>query len=92
MLKRLLAVLAFCASPALAFFLASFQVHEKSILIALAPVSMLWWADPAFVEWFSFASVWTVWPLLQIDRLHVAYICINLIFASLIYIHRSTLR
>jgi alpha-1,3-glucosyltransferase len=75
-------------SSALSFFLASFQVHEKSILLALAPCTLLLWEDPAFVEWFSIVCVWSLWPLLQVDRLHVAYVCTVTMFGSLIWFRR----
>ena len=70
-------------STALGFFLASFQVHEKSILFALAPASLLLWHDSDFVEWFSFVCVWTLWPLLQVDRIEVGYVAITMIFVCL---------
>jgi alpha-1,3-glucosyltransferase len=76
-------------SCALSFFLASFQVHEKSILLALAPCSLLLWQDAAFVDWFSIACAWTLWPLLQVDRLHSAYACMIVIFACLIWMRRQ---
>lgn len=75
-------------SCSLSFFLASFQVHEKSILLALAPCSLLFWQDPTFVEWFSLVCVWTLWPLLRVDRLQVAYFCCGTIFVSLIWFRR----
>lgn len=75
-------------SCALSFFLASFQVHEKSILLALAPCSLVFWQDPVFVEWFSFVCVWSLWPLLQVDRLQVAYWCMVSIFASMVWFRR----
>ena len=64
-------------SCSLAFFLASFQVHEKSLLIALAPATLL---DDSFADWFSIVVTWTLWPLLQIDRLQVPYVCTLLLF------------
>jgi len=67
-------------SSALAFFLASFQVHEKGILIALAPLSLLALDAPNFVSWFSIVATWTLWPLLNIDRLCEAYFCCMMIF------------
>jgi len=73
-------------SCALGFFLASFQVHEKSILLALAPCTMLLWEDPSFVDWFSLGCVWSLWPLLQVDRLHVAYVSSVTIFLCLIWV------
>jgi alpha-1,3-glucosyltransferase len=72
------------ASCSLGFFLASFQVHEKSILMALAPCTLLLWQDPAFVEWFSIVCTWSLWPLLQVDRLQVPYTCSLIIFIALI--------
>uniref|UniRef100_A0A7S4AAV7 Alpha-1,3-glucosyltransferase n=1 Tax=Pseudo-nitzschia australis TaxID=44445 RepID=A0A7S4AAV7_9STRA len=71
-------------SCALSFFLASFQVHEKSILLALAPATLIFWEDPIFMEWFSFVCLWSLYPLLQLDRLQVAYWCVGSIFASIL--------
>jgi alpha-1,3-glucosyltransferase len=73
-------------STALAFFLASFQVHEKSILLAVAPLSMLWLEDSTFVNWFSVVAVWTLWPLIQVDRLEIAYLCITSVYLGLVWI------
>lgn len=77
-------------STALAFFLASFQVHEKSILLALSPASLLLWQDPIFFEWFSLACTWTLWPLLQVDRLEVTYFCSMIIFGCLLWLRRQS--
>jgi alpha-1,3-glucosyltransferase len=76
-------------NSALAFFLASFQVHEKSLLLALAPCSMLWTLDTTFVQWFCIVTTWTLWPLLQIDRLQTAYVCLILIFLSVAELRRE---
>jgi alpha-1,3-glucosyltransferase len=65
------------ACCACAFFLASFQVHEKSILMALAPASLL----PPFGDWFGIVAAWTLWPLLVLDRLRTAYFCAMVFFA-----------
>ena len=73
-------------STALAFFLASFQVHEKSILLAVAPLSLLWLEDSTFVNWFSIVAVWTLWPLIQVDRLEIAYIGIIAIYLGLMWL------
>lgn len=77
-------------SCALAFFLASFQVHEKSILLALAPASLLAWEDSLFCDWFAIVATWTMWPLLVVDRLQVAYACVILIFAAFVSQMRQT--
>ena len=63
------------ASTSLAFFLASFQVHEKGILIPLSSISLLMLNAPDFVYFFSIVATWSLWPLLVIDRLTDAYIC-----------------
>lgn len=76
-----------CASG-LSFFLASFQVHEKSILMALAPISLLITdSSSAFVSWFSLVSFWTLWPLLTVDRLHIAYVTTGCIFVALLLVY-----
>ena len=79
------------ANCALAFFLASFQVHEKSLLLALAPFSFLINYDPVLVEWFSLVVAWTLWPLIQIDRLQTAYVCTICIFAAALVLRRELL-
>lgn len=75
-------------SSALAFFLASFQVHEKSLLLALAPASLLLLDDALFSAWFSVVAAWTMWPLLVIDRLQTAYICTISIFAVTLQLYK----
>ena len=71
-------------SSALSFFLASFQVHEKSLLLALAPASLLLAEDPRFIDWFSILVAWTLWPLMVIDRLQAAYGFTIVIFLALV--------
>jgi hypothetical protein len=71
------------ASTSLAFFLASFQVHEKGILIALAPISLLAVDEPRFSMLFSIVATWSLWPLLVIDRLTDAYVCCLAIFVCI---------
>eukprot|EP00957_Ditylum_brightwellii_P149699 11399896-Ditylum_brightwellii.AAC.1 len=74
-------------STSLAFFLASFQVHEKSIMMALSPLSLIVADSPMFISWFSLVAVWTLWPLLQVDRLQVAYVTCTAIFVSLLFLY-----
>jgi alpha-1,3-glucosyltransferase len=78
------------ASTSLASFLVSFQVHEKSILMALSPISLLLWDDALFVSWFSVVSTWTLWPLICIDRLEAAYLALLTIFLSLVILFLSS--
>jgi alpha-1,3-glucosyltransferase len=56
---------------ALAFFLASYQVHEKTILLPLVPIVMLSHRLPLFAVWFSSVALWSLWPLLVRDGLVV---------------------
>jgi alpha-1,3-glucosyltransferase len=64
--ERLLLSMGTCA---LAFFLASFQVHEKSILLAALPLAALYLRFPLLATWFTAASSWSLWPLLLKDGL-----------------------
>jgi alpha-1,3-glucosyltransferase len=58
---------------ALAFFLASFQVHEKSLLLALVPAAFLVPYEPLMGVWFQVLGAFTMFPLLQRDGLSAAY-------------------
>lgn len=69
-------------SSAMAFFLASYQVHEKSLLLALAPASLLVSDDATLAGWFSLVGAWSLWPLLVMDRLQTAYTCLMVGFVS----------
>lgn len=60
-------------NSALAFFLASYQVHEKSLLLALVPMSLLVAEDTNFVLWFQILGTFTMFPLLLRDGLVVPY-------------------
>ena len=75
----------------LAFFLAGFQVHEKSILFPLSPLSLLVLCDDdknnnndLFVHWFSMVAVWTLWPLMIVDKLQLAYSCCCIIYLVIV--------
>jgi alpha-1,3-glucosyltransferase len=62
------------AGTSLSFFLASFQVHEKSILLPLAPLSFLTLDYVSFIPWFSMISLWSMWHLLCLDQLQIVYL------------------
>ncbi len=72
------------AGTSLSFFLASFQVHEKSILLPLAPLSMLAVERPIIIFWFSIIALWSMWHLVVVDRLQVAYFALVILFLSYI--------
>ena len=77
-------------SSALSFFLASFQVHEKSVLLPLCTASFVGWDDALFCDWFGVVAAWTMWPLLVVDRLQMAYVCLLSIFGAGVWLLRTT--
>ncbi|KAG7514278.1 hypothetical protein JOB18_029633 [Solea senegalensis] len=62
------------ANSSLAFFLFSYQVHEKSILLAALPVCLLLNDLPLVVIWFLQASTFSMLPLFLKDGLLVPYV------------------
>lgn len=61
-------------NAALVFFLFSFHVHEKSILIAVIPACLLGVEYPLLVTWFICISTFSMLPLLVKDGLLFASI------------------
>lgn len=78
---RIHSLLLGAAGSSLSFFLASFQVHEKSILLPLAPISMLALEYTSFVPWFSIVALWSIWHLLCLDQLEIVYFALIAIYA-----------
>lgn len=72
-----------CAlSCGLAFFLCSFQVHEKHILLPLLPASLLAHRQPTLFAWFSALATFSLYPLLKRDGLAPAYAITQLSFLA----------
>lgn len=68
------------ANTSLAFFLFSFQVHEKSILIPLVPLSMLLSREGKVVSINMISiSLMTMYPLLKKDGLVIVYFSMHLL-------------
>ncbi|KAL3312225.1 Glucosyltransferase-like protein [Cichlidogyrus casuarinus] len=57
------------ATVSLAFFLFSYHVHEKSIIVPLIPALCLLPLEPSLALNFSLTSVLSMWPLLSKDKL-----------------------
>ncbi|XP_069683743.1 dolichyl pyrophosphate Man9GlcNAc2 alpha-1,3-glucosyltransferase [Periplaneta americana] len=74
--KFLIAVI----NSSLAFFLFSFQVHEKSILLAAVPVALHLPSDPLPCFWFLLISTFSMLPLLLKDDLLIAYIALTVFY------------
>ena len=79
------------ASTAWGFFLCSFQVHEKSVLLPLLPMTLLLGAAGGLGKeirsWVGLANmlgVWTLFPLLKRDELRVPYFVLTLLWAYLL--------
>lgn len=79
------------ASTAWGFFLCSFQVHEKSVLLPLLPMTILLGGDGglgsemrAWVGWANILGVWSMFPLLKRDELRVPYFVLSLLWAYLL--------
>ncbi|XP_031553911.1 dolichyl pyrophosphate Man9GlcNAc2 alpha-1,3-glucosyltransferase-like [Actinia tenebrosa] len=67
-------------NSSLAFFLFSYQVHEKSILLAALPVCVLLPFKPLPCTWFLLISTFSMWPLLEKDGLVFSYVPAMLLF------------
>jgi alpha-1,3-glucosyltransferase len=79
------------ASCAWAFFLLSFQVHEKSVLLPLAPMTLLLAGregmGPEVKSWVGFANLlaaWTMYPLLSRVELRIPYVVLTGLWAYLL--------
>jgi len=62
------------------FFMFSFQVHEKSILLPLLPATLLILHHPQFVSWLIIIATYSMYPLLQKDGLNLAYWSLQILF------------
>ena len=67
----------------LSFFMFSFQVHEKSILLPTIPFIALSPLFPLEATWFSIISTFSIYPLVKKDNLYIAYFALLLIYFSL---------
>jgi alpha-1,3-glucosyltransferase len=79
------------ATTAWGFFLCSFQVHEKSVLLPLLPMTVLLAADGgltpsvrAWVGWANILGAWTMFPLLKRDDLRIPYYVLTLLWAYIL--------
>lgn len=80
-------------NSALAFFLFSFQVHEKSILLVAVPVLLRFHDDPLPCFWFLIISHFSMLPLFIKDKLYLAYLgtmvfyfcCVSWMWPDLFY-------
>lgn len=71
-------------NSAFSFYLFSFQVHEKSILLPLLPASILAFEEPHVFLWLTQYALLSMFPLLCRDKLVLPYIAMYGIF-NLVY-------
>lgn len=68
------------ASCSMSFFLFGFQVHEKTILLPLLPITLLYTSSNrsvvSMVSWINNVGLFSLWPLLQKDGLQLQYVVI----------------
>lgn len=76
------------AINSLAFYLFSFQVHEKSILVPLVPISLLLLIDHRndinMIQWINNMGTFSLYPLLKKDDLIMQYFVTTLVINWLI--------
>ncbi|KAI0146868.1 ALG8 glycosyltransferase family ALG6 [Xylariaceae sp. FL1272] len=79
------------AATAWGFFLFSYQVHEKSVLLPLLPMTLLLAGKQGLGKetraWVGFANIlgtWTMFPLLQRVDLRMPYAVLTLLWAYLL--------
>ncbi|XP_053697970.1 probable dolichyl pyrophosphate Man9GlcNAc2 alpha-1,3-glucosyltransferase [Sabethes cyaneus] len=66
-------------NSSLGFFLLSFQVHEKSILLVSLPVMLLFQLCPLQCFWFLQVATFSMVPLLHKDSLLSAYVALTIL-------------
>ena len=72
------------AITSFSFFLFSFQVHEKTILFPLLPITLLFCEHPLLSSWMGFVATFSLYPLLRRDHLEIAYITLQLLFCCIV--------
>ncbi|KAF3481946.1 glucosyltransferase [Arthroderma uncinatum] len=79
------------ASTGWGFFLCSFQVHEKSVLLPLLPMTLLLGSAGGLSKelrsWVGLANMlgaWTMFPLLKRDELRIPYAVLTLLWAYML--------
>jgi alpha-1,3-glucosyltransferase len=79
------------ASSAFSFFLFSYQVHEKSILLPLMPITLLAPDLPGLAAWMPAMSCFSMFPLLKKDGLWLAYLSSLLFWGAAVWPNTAAL-
>ncbi|KAJ6792952.1 putative dolichyl pyrophosphate Man9GlcNAc2 alpha-1,3-glucosyltransferase [Iris pallida] len=67
------------------FYLFSYQVHEKSILLPLLPASLLAQQEPLLFGWFVYYALLSMFPLLSRDGLVLQYVALLPLFGLIFF-------
>ncbi|KAK3278077.1 hypothetical protein CYMTET_13958, partial [Cymbomonas tetramitiformis] len=70
-------------NSSLGFYLFAFQVHEKNILLAALPVTLLALTEPELLRWFIPLVTFSMTPLLRREGLLIATGALLLLFAAM---------
>eukprot|EP00775_Hariotina_reticulata_P013468 gene13468-13594_t len=70
------------ANSAFAFFMFSYQVHEKSILLSLLPLTMLAAREPDLAIWGPVVAAFSMYPLLVRDGVATAYAAVIVLYVT----------
>nr|POE83406.1 putative dolichyl pyrophosphate man9glcnac2 alpha-1,3-glucosyltransferase [Quercus suber] len=73
-------------NSAFSFYMFSFQVHEKSILLPLLPASLLALEEPFLLKWITLYALFSMFPLLCRDKLILPYIAVSALFVLIYYV------
>lgn len=60
----------------------SYQVHEKSILMPLLPVTLLAGREPALAAWLPLLAALSMFPLLERDGVTLPYIALCAMYGT----------
>eukprot|EP00003_Mantamonas_plastica_P029389 TRINITY_DN6947_c0_g2_i1.p1 TRINITY_DN6947_c0_g2~~TRINITY_DN6947_c0_g2_i1.p1 ORF type:complete len:187 (+),score=41.43 TRINITY_DN6947_c0_g2_i1:174-734(+) len=74
-----------CVSSAISFFLFSFQVHEKSFLLVIVPLSLLCGDHPMLVCFYSIVAAFSMFPLLERDGLGLPYLAMMMLAGVMLF-------
>jgi alpha-1,3-glucosyltransferase len=77
-------------NSSLGFFLFSFQVHEKSILLPLLPVTLLILEEPISTTIFVNVAMFSMFPLLKREGLVLPYFLTGMMWNWLVGGYSST--
>ncbi|EFJ46865.1 hypothetical protein VOLCADRAFT_62003 [Volvox carteri f. nagariensis] len=70
------------ANSAFAFYMFSYQVHEKSILLPLLPVTLLAGREPSLATWLPLLAALSMFPLLDRDGVALPYVALCALYGA----------